>query len=221
MDFYSYWRSGASYRVRIALNLKGLSPQYRYVDLQRDGGEQHRPAYREVSPGGQVPALALDNGVVLTQSLAMIEYLDEVHPSPPLLPRDPLDRAQVRELAQLVACDIHPLNTSRVIRALEVKLGVGEAARNAWVARWVNEGFETVEALLRRRRNGGRYCFGDAPTLADLCLVPQVHFARRFGVDLSPYPYISAIDAHLSTLPAFIAALPQNQADAPPPGGGL
>ena len=213
MELYTYFRSSAAYRVRIALNLKGLRADYRYVHLVKDGGQQHQPEYRAVNPQGLVPAL-VDKDHVLTQSLAIIEYLEELHPNPRLLPEDSPGRARVRSLAQIVACDIHPLNNSRVLKYLEKELIADEAARKSWYQHWVVEGFTALEKLLAGNPATGEFCHGNQPTVADICLVPQVFNARRFAVELSPYPTIRRINEHCLTIKAFADAAPEKQADA-------
>ncbi len=213
MEFYTYFRSSAAYRVRIALNLKGLKADYRYVHLVKDGGQQHKPEYLTVNPQGLVPAL-VDHGHVLTQSLAIIEYLEETHPQPPLLPKDALGRARVRALAQVVACDIHPVNNQRIIKYLEQEFGADEAARKRWIQRWVKDGFSALEKMLAGHQSTGRCCQGDQPGLADVCLVPQVFNARRFEVDMAAFPTIQRIDAHCLSLRPFADAAPGKQADA-------
>ena len=213
MELYTYFRSSAAYRVRIALNLKGLKADYRYVHLVKDGGQQHKVGYLAVNPQGLVPAL-VDNGQVLTQSLAIIEYLDETHPQPPLLPKDSLGRARARALAQVVACDIHPVNNQRILKYLERELGVNEAARNQWYRHWITEGFDALEKLLTDNSATGRFCHGGQPTLADICLVPQVFNAKRFSVDLVPYPAIRRINDYCLTLEAFADAAPDKQVDS-------
>jgi maleylacetoacetate isomerase len=213
MELYTYFRSSAAYRVRITLNLKGLKADYRYVHLVKDGGQQHKPEYLAVNPQGLVPAL-VDNGQVLTQSLAIIEYLDETYPQPPLLPKDALGRARVRALAQVIACDIHPLNNSRILKYLEKELGVDETVRNIWYRHWIIEGFGALEKLLAGNPYTGKFCHGDQPMLADVCLVPQVFNARRFSVDLALYPNISHINDNCLMLKAFADAAPEKQADA-------
>jgi len=213
MELYTYFRSSAAYRVRIALNLKGLKADYRYVHLVKDGGQQHKPEYLALNPQGLVPAL-VDHGQVLTQSLAIIEYLEETHPQPPLLPKDALGRARVRALAQVVACDIHPLNNSRLLKYLERELHADETARNTWYRYWVVEGFMALEKLLAGNSRTGKFCHGDQPTLADICLVPQVFNARRFEIDLAPFPTIHRINDYCLTLQAFADASPEKQADA-------
>jgi maleylpyruvate isomerase len=210
VTLYSYFRSSAAYRVRIAFNLKGLGYDMIPVHLQREGGMNRKPAYQAINPQMRVPALRLDSGELLTQSLAIIEYLDEVHPQPPLLPTDPVDRAQVRALAQLVACDIHPLNNVGPLRYLKNVLGQDQTHIDAWYHHWVLEGFEALEAMVRP----GPYAYGGEVTLADLCLVPQVANARRLKVPLERFPKIVAIDAACATLAAFEQARPENQADA-------
>jgi maleylacetoacetate isomerase len=210
VTLYSYFRSSAAYRVRIAFNLKGLSYETASIHLQKEGGLNRKPAYRAINPQMRVPTLKLDSGELITQSLAIIEYLDEVYPQPPLLPRGHVERAQVRALAQLVACDIHPLNNVGPLRYLKNELGQDQAKIDAWYHHWVREGFDALEAMVRP----GPYSFGAEVTLADLCLVPQVANARRLKVPLDPYPRIVAIDAACAKLPAFQQARPENQPDA-------
>jgi maleylacetoacetate isomerase/maleylpyruvate isomerase len=176
---YTYWRSSAAYRVRIALNIKGVEYDSRSVHLVRDGGEQHSPAYRQINPQGLVPALVHEDRIY-SQSLAIIEYLEERYPEPSLLPRDPGDRARVRGLAQMVACDIHPLNNSRVQKYLVGELGLGDEQKLAWYRHWITLGFGAIEARLDQDGYTGRFCHGDTAGLADLCLVPQVYNAERF-----------------------------------------
>jgi maleylpyruvate isomerase len=215
MKLYGYWRSSAAYRVRIALNLKGISAEQLSVHLVRDGGEQHKAAYRALNPLELVPTLTLDDELdadALSQSLAIIEYLDEIHPQSPLLPASALERAHVRAMALTVACEIHPLNNLRVLQYLTQTLGVDEAAKNTWYHHWVASGFAALETLLVR--HCGRYCFGDTVTLADLCLVPQVYNAMRFNVDLTPYPNIMRVWTECNQLEAFADAAPERQADA-------
>ena len=210
MKLYTYFRSSAAYRARIALNLKGLPYDMESIHLTRGGGRQHSPEYRAVNPQGRVPALRLDDGDVLIQSLAIIEYLDEIHPEPPLLPADPVARAHVRALAHAIACDIHPLNNTSPLFYLKNQLKHEQAEINTWYAHWVTVGFEAVEALLRP----GPYAFGDRVTIADVCLVPQVANARRFNVPLDKFPKIVAVDAACLKLAAFDKARPENQPDA-------
>ena len=215
MKLYGYWRSSAAYRVRIALNLKGISAEQLSVHLVRDGGEQHKAAYSALNPLELVPTLVMDDELdadALSQSLAIIEYLDEIHPLSPLLPASALERAHVRAMALTVACEIHPLNNLRVLQYLTQTLGVDEAAKNTWYHHWVASGFAALEILLKR--HSGRYCFGDTVTLADLCLVPQVYNAQRFNVDLTPYPNIMRVWAECNQLEAFADAAPERQADA-------
>ncbi|SDM41375.1 maleylacetoacetate isomerase [Oryzisolibacter propanilivorax] len=212
---YSYFRSSAAYRVRIALALKGLPYETVPVHLLRDGGEQHGAAYRAANPQALVPALQTeDGGPLLTQSLAIIEYLDEAHGGPPLLPAAPLARARVRALAQAVACDLHPLNNLRVLRYLKRDLGVSDEQKNAWYAHWVALGLGAVEQMLAGSPDTGRFCHGEAPGLADCCLVPQIYNAQRFGCPLDAYPTIGRIVAACNALPAFQQAAPERQPDA-------
>ncbi len=210
MKLYSYFRSSAAYRVRIALNLKGLAYDTLPDHLVKDGGHNRRPEFRAVNPQMRVPALVTPTGDVLIQSLAIIEYLDETHPEPPLLPKDPIARAQARALADIVACDIHPLNNIGSLRYLKRELHQEQAAIDAWYHHWVLAGFEAIEALVRP----GPYACGGAVTVADLCLVPQVNNARRLNVPLDKFPKIVAIDAACLALPAFDRARPENQPDA-------
>lgn len=212
MKLYNYFRSSASYRVRIALSFKGLAYDALPVHLLRDGGEQFSDSYRAVNPSALVPALEVD-GAVLTQSLAIIEYLDEVHPNPPLLPPDALGRARVRSLALAIACEIHPLNNLRVLRYLAHDMALPEASRNDWIAHWLHLGLSALEAQLVRGKRG-RYCHGDQITIADCMLVPQVFNARRSDLDLTAYPNIVRIDAACSALPEFVGAHPAQQPDA-------
>ena len=211
MKLYTYFRSSAAFRVRIALNLKGLEYEPRFVNLLKD--EQRADGYREVNPQGLVPTLE-DGADTLTQSIAIIEYLDERYPDPPLLPHDPAGRARVRSLALAIACDIHPLNNTRVVQYLERTLGVGKGDRLTWYCHWIAEGFSALERLLDNPATG-RFCHGDAPTMADVALVPQVANAQRFGCNLEPYPRLRAINEACVALPAFTRAAPANQPDEP------
>jgi maleylpyruvate isomerase len=210
VTLYTFFRSSAAYRVRIALNLKGLATDMVPIHLQKEGGLNKKPAYRAVNPQMRVPALKLDSGDVLIQSHAIMEYLDEVHPHPPLLPRDPVERAKVRAVAHVITCDIHPLNNVGPLRYLKNELGQAQAKIDAWYHHWILEGFDAVEALIGK----GRYAFGDEVTLADICLVPQVYNARRFKLPLDRFPRIIAADAACAELAAFDKARPENQTDA-------
>jgi maleylacetoacetate isomerase len=211
---YDYWRSSAAYRVRIALHLKGLEFEQRPVNLVRDGGEQHQSAYRALNPQGLVPALVHEDQVI-TQSLAICEYLEEAFSGYSLLPGDPVNRARVRAMALLVACDIHPLNNLRVQQQLKSGLGAQEQVVVAWINRWISDGFSALERQLSNSAMTGTCCFGDQPGLADCCLVPQFYNAERFGCDLAPFPLICAIASHCRDLPAFAQAAPERQPDAP------
>jgi maleylacetoacetate isomerase/maleylpyruvate isomerase len=213
MKLYTYFRSSAAYRVRIALALKGVTPQMIPVHLLRDGGEQSTPEYLALNQQGLIPALD-DDGALLTQSLAICEYLDEIRPAPPLLPATAIERARVRALALAIACEIHPLNNLRVLNYLTGTLGLSEAQKLAWYHHWIRLGFTALEARLAGESATGVFCHGNAPSLADVFLVPQVANARRFDLDLSAFPTLLRIDAHCRELPAFIMAAPQNQADA-------
>jgi maleylacetoacetate isomerase len=210
---YGYFRSSAAFRVRIALNLKGLAPEQKFVHLLRSGGEQHDDYYKAVNPQELVPTLVHD-GEAIGQSLAIIEYLDEIWPEPPLLPREPRARARVRQLACIIACDIHPLNNLRMLLYLRDRLSIGEEARAEWQRHWIGLGFSTLEILLAQSSQTGRFSHGDTPTLADICLIPQMANARRVNLDLSPYPTLIRIEDHALAHPAFEAALPKNQPDA-------
>ena len=213
MRLYDYFRSSAAYRVRIALNLKGTKPDERTFVHLRMGGQRAQD-YLALNPQGLVPALALDEGTVLTQSLAIVEYLDETHPEPPLLPADPIGRARVRAIALSIACDIHPLNNLRVLNYLIGTLGVAREQKDGWYRYWIDVGFEALDKALARDRATGRFCHGDAPTLADICLVPQMANARRFDIDLSPYPTLMRIESACLSLSAFAEAAPARQPDA-------
>ena len=212
MKLYDYFRSSAAYRVRIALNLKGLVPERAFVHLRR--GAQREDDYLAVNPQGLVPALVADNGDVITQSLAIIEWLDETFPQPPVLPADAAGRARVRSLALAIACDIHPLNNQRGLNYLTRTLGTTEAQKNGWCRYWCDVGLEAIETQLARERATGTFCHGDVPTLADVCLVPQLANARRVDLDLAPYPTLLAIESACVALPAFAAAAPSRQPDA-------
>jgi maleylpyruvate isomerase len=211
MNLHSFFRSGTSHRLRIALNLKGLAYNYVAVDLRRE--EHLRDAFRAVNPQGMVPALEID-GQIKTQSPAIIEWLEERYPSPALLPSNIDDRAHVRALASIVGCDIHPINNRRILEALRSDFGADEAAVNRWCSTWITAGFDAFEALLAADPRRGDFCFGDAPSLADLYLIPQVESARRFKVDMARWPLISAVDAACSNIEAFRLATPENQPDA-------
>ncbi len=210
MKLYSYFRSSAAYRLRIALNLKGLAYETVPVHLVKEGGHNRRPEFRAINPQMRVPTLVVPTGDVLIQSLAIIEYLDETHPEPPLLPKDSIARAQARALAEIVACDIHPLNNIGSLRYLKRELHQEQAAIDAWYHHWVLTGFEAIEALV----HPGPYACGGAVTVADLFLVPQVYNARRLNVPLDKFPKIVAIDTACLALPAFDRARPENQPDA-------
>jgi maleylpyruvate isomerase len=211
MKLYTFFRSSAAFRVRIALNLKGL--QYEALPKAFARNEHRAPEYLALNPQGLIPALAVD-GVVLSQSLAIIEYLNERHPAPPLLPDDPIDRARVRSMALAVACEIHPLNNLRVLNYLRDSLQQDDAGVGTWYRHWVSEGFRGLELQAREFSANGRYCFGDAVSLADVLLVPQMFNARRFKTDLTPFPTLVGISTHLEALPAFAAARPEMQPDA-------
>ncbi|MCL7929217.1 maleylacetoacetate isomerase [Halomonas llamarensis] len=208
---HGYFRSSAAYRVRIALNLKGLDYAQAPINLVK--GENHDDAYRALNPQGLVPVLETEEGVPLTQSLAICEYLDERYPTPALLPEHIEERARVRALAQLVACEMHPLNNLRVLKYLVSELGVSEQDKLTWYRHWVIEGFNALEPMLKPAAGTGDFCHGDTPTLADLCLVPQVFNAERFECDLAAYPTIQRITANCRALEAFRLAAPGEQPD--------
>jgi len=210
VKLYSYFRSSAAYRVRIALNLKGIAYETAAVNLIKEGGQNLRPEYRAVNPQMRVPALVAPGGEVLIQSAAIIEYLDETHPEPPFLPKHPIARAQVRALAQIVACDIHPLNNTGPLRYLKNQMHQEQGAIDAWYHHWVRLGFEAIEQLI----TGAPYACGDKVTLADIFLVPQVANARRLKVPLDKFPKIVAVDSACLALPAFDRARPEHQPDA-------
>lgn len=211
LKLHSYFRSSAAYRCRIALNLKGLAHETQFVHLIKDGGQHNAPAYRALNPQGLVPTLEYD-GRVITQSLAIIEYLDEVHPEPPLLPGSAEHRANIRAFALAIACDIHPINNLRVLNYLKGPLAHDQAAADAWYRHWVEMGLQACEALLPAEK--GRFCFADQPALADICLIPQMYNARRFNCNLAAMPRLVAIDAAARELPAFAQAAPEEQPDA-------
>ncbi|OCI90879.1 maleylacetoacetate isomerase [Agrobacterium sp. 13-626] len=210
MKLYSYWRSTSSYRVRIALALKGIEVEYVPVHLVRNGGEQNSCAYRKINQQGRVPALVLDDGRVLTQSPAILEYLDETFQEPPLLPSDPVDRANVRSIAAIIACDIHALHNVGTLNYLRRNFGLAEKEVNAWIATWISQGLEAVEQKLSERG----YAAGDAPSIADIYLLPQLYAARRFGVDLNAFSKTLRVEALASANPAFVRAHPAQQPDA-------
>lgn len=210
MIFHGYFRSSAAYRCRIGFNLKTVQPEMRYVHLRH--GAQKAEAFTAINPQALVPALEVD-GAVLTQSLAILEWLDETHPEPALLPSDPLARAQVRAFAQIIACDIHPLQNLRVLSYLKAELGQDQSGVDTWCRRWLGDGMAACEALLQRQSHGGDFCFGTTPGLADICLVPQVFSCHRFGVDLAPMPRLRAVFEACQALPAFADAAPSAQPD--------
>ena len=215
---YSYWRSSAAYRVRIALNLKGLEYETVPVHLARDGGEQHRAEFDDLNPQHLVPVV-LHGNRILRQSMAIMEYLDETFPSPPLMPATARDRQRVRMLAQSIACDIHPLNNLRVLQYFENTWKVPQPEREEWVRHWIRAGFDALEDTLADNPSTGTFCDGEQPTMADCCLVPQVFNAERFGVDMAPYATIRRIVQSCQALDEFQAARPENQPDAPAGSG--
>jgi maleylpyruvate isomerase len=213
MKLYTFFRSSASYRVRIALNLKGLDYEHAPIHLRRGGGEQLKPTYKAINPQALVPALE-DDGQIFLQSLAIIEYLEERYPNPPLLPSDAADRAVVRSMALLIACEVHPIQNLRVLNHLKNNHKQSDEDTIRWARHWINLGFSALEQMVISGSKQGDFCFGETPTVADLCLVPQLGNARRFGVDLSAYPKLLTIEAACMSLPAFADAAPENQPDA-------
>lgn len=212
MKLYGYWRSGTSYRVRIALALKGGQVESVPVNLLE--GEHREEPFRAINPQGLVPALALDDGTVLTQSPAIIEYLDETLPGPKLLPEDPVRRAQARQLAAVIGCDIHPIQNLRILKAVQSRYDQSREEAFAWAAHWIAVGFEALEAEVSAIRGGGPFCLGDEPSVPDCYLVPQMYAANRFGTDLTPFPTLRAIDEAMKEIPEVAAAHPDRQPDA-------
>jgi maleylacetoacetate isomerase/maleylpyruvate isomerase len=212
VKLYTFFRSSAAFRVRIALNLKGLAYEPQLVSLPK--GDHRKPEYARVNPQALVPTLELDDGTRLTQSLAMIEFLDEKYPQPPLVPKDALGRARVRSIALLIACEIHPLNNLRALNYLRKNLGLGEEQVNAWYRHWIADGLAKLEAELTQTPGTSRFCHGDTPTMADCCLVPQIFNAKRYKCDLAPYPTAMRVFEQCMQLEAFDRAQPSKQADA-------
>ncbi|MGF3021861.1 maleylacetoacetate isomerase [Methylobacterium aquaticum] len=210
MRFWGYFRSSSAHRCRIAFNLKGIAPETVFVHLRKEGGQQKLPAYRAVNPQGLVPALDTGAGV-LTQSLAIIEWVDETQPGPALLPEGPMSRARVRAFAQIIACDVHPLQNLRVLDQLRTQFGADQTTLDAWCRRWIEDGLTACEALADE---DAPYAFGATPTLADICLIPQMFSAQRFGVDLAPFPTLRRIFDHCMAQDAFARAAPAAQPDA-------
>lgn len=213
MKLYTFFRSSASYRVRIALNLKGLNYEQVPIHLRRGGGEQLSATYKTINPQALVPALE-ENGRILTQSLAIMEYLEECYPKPPLLPADPADRALVRSMALIVACEIHPIQNLRVLVHLKNSLQQSDDDLNRWARHWIDLGLSALEQMVVSRTKRGKFCFDDTPTLADICLVPQIANARRFGCDLAMYPALLDVETACNALSAFADASPEKQPDA-------
>jgi maleylpyruvate isomerase len=212
MKLYNFFRSGTSHRLRIALNLKGVSTEYIAVDLRVE--EHLKEAFKSLNPQGLVPTLAVNDAQVLIQSPAIIEWLEETYPTPALLPTDANDRAHVRALAAIVGCDIHPINNRRILETLRKQFGANEDAINAWCGTWITDGFNAIEALLAADTKRGAFCFGNTPTLADVYLIPQIESSRRFKVDLTQWPCIAAVEAACMQLDAFKQAAPMQQPDA-------
>ena len=213
MKLYTFFRSSASYRVRIALNLKGLSYEQAPIHLRRGGGEQLKPAYTTINPQALVPALE-DNGRILSQSLAIIEYLEETHPNPPLLPKVPADKALVRSMALVIACEVHPIQNLRVLKYVKASYNQTDEQVNKWAQHWIDLGLAALQEMIVGQPKRGKFCFGDVPTLADICLIPQLGNARRYGCDLAKYPTILEIEKNCNAIPAFADAAPEKQADA-------
>jgi maleylacetoacetate isomerase len=213
MKLYTFFRSSASYRVRIALNLKGLTYEQAPIHLRRGGGEQFSAAYKRINPQALVPALE-DNDRVFTQSLAIIEYLEEKYPNPPLLPAAAADRALVRSMAMVIACEVHPIQNLRVLTLVKQEYHQTDDEVNQWAQHWIDLGLSALEQMILAQPNRGKFCFGDTPTLADICLVPQLGNARRYGCDLAQYPTIVSIEKNCVTIPAFANAAPEKQPDA-------
>lgn len=213
LELYTFWRSSASYRVRIALNLKALPYVTHAINLIREGGDQFTAEYQEVNPQSRVPTLVHD-GQRFTQSLAIIEYLDETFPQPSLIPKHPVDRARVRMLSQIIACDIQPLQNTSVTKYLKEKLSVGEGGIITWLREWITRGLDAYDALLERDQLSGKFSHGDTPTMADCCLVPQLYAAQRFGVEPAKYPRLALIGENCAALSAFVHAHPSKQPDA-------
>lgn len=216
LTLYTYWRSSAAFRVRIGLHIKGLAHDQQFVHLVKSGGEQHLPAFAALNPQKLIPVLAVGDQPI-AQSLAILEYLEEFQPQPALLPGTPLERARIRSLALLVACDIHPINNLRVGQYLTAQFGATEADKTAWMRHWMQAGLDALEQRLAHEPQTGLCCHGDSPTLADLCLIPQCYNALRFGLDLQRWPTIARIFGHCQQLPSFAAAWPEAQPDAPQP----
>ncbi len=213
MKLYTFFRSSASYRVRIALNLKAIDCEQAPIHLRRGGGEQLMPAYTAINPQALVPTLE-DNGRILTQSLAIIEYLEETHPNPPLLPKDPADKALVRSMALVIACEVHPIQNLRVLNYVKATYNQTDEQVNKWAQHWIDLGLAALQEMIVAQPKRGKFCFGDVPTLADVCLIPQLGNARRYGCDLSKYPTILEIEKNCNAIPAFANAAPEKQPDA-------
>ena len=213
MKLYTFFRSSASYRVRIALNLKAIDCEQAPIHLRRGGGEQLMPAYTAINPQALVPTLE-DNGRILTQSLAIIEYLEETHPNPPLLPKDPADKALVRSMALVIACEVHPIQNLRVLNYVKATYNQTDEQVNKWAQHWIDLGLAALQKMIVAQPKRGKFCFGDVPTLADVCLIPQLGNARRYGCDLSKYPTILEIEKNCNAIPAFANAAPEKQPDA-------
>jgi len=215
MQLYSYYRSSCSYRARLALNFKGIPYEYHAVHLVRNGGEQHAPEYKALNPQALVPTL-IDGDFVLTQSMAIMEYLEEKQPTPSFMPEDAQARAYVRQISLVNVADIHPINNLKILNHLSGELGVTQAQKTEWYHKWIRQGFDAIEKLLETSRfRTGAYVCGDQVTMGDMCLIPQVYNARRYELDMAPWPIISAIDAACMQLPVFIDASPESQPDTP------
>ncbi|WP_419904102.1 maleylacetoacetate isomerase [Kiloniella sp.] len=214
MKLYTYWRSTAAYRVRIALNLKGIDYSDAPVHLVKAGGEHLTPEYKKLNPQKLVPTLELKSGQIITQSMAIMEYLDELQPVPALMPASAIERAHVRMLSQIIASDIHPVNNLRILKYLTGDLGINQGQKSQWYQHWIIEGFAAFEKILSDSEYTGKFCFGDKPGLADCCLIPQIYNANRFSIPLEKFPNILRIEQNCLSLPAFDKARPENQNDA-------
>lgn len=213
LELFDYFRSTASYRVRIALNLKSIDYKSTSIHLVKDGGQQHSNEYKELNPSGLVPSLKLDDGTVLRQSLSILEYLDEAYPTPSLLPNNILDKAKVREIANIIGSDIHPINNLRVLKYLQGNLNVTDEDKKSWYENWINKGFNAIESILKNSGSNGKFCFGNTVSMADIFLIPQVYNANRFNCPMDKFPFIMAINENCLKIDAFAKATPEAVGD--------